>query len=80
MVAAWSPQPHNAKNKSSVIREITTCANHFIERWKDLEKKRDADIKSARFMTSLPDRTHSYGQFALFEKSKLSDFVLYVKS
>ena len=80
MVAAWSPQPRNAKNKSSVIREITTCANHFIERWKDLEKKRDADIEVARFRTLLPNRTHSYGQFVLFEKGEFSDFSLDVKS
>ena len=80
MIAARLPDPHNTENKSTLIREITTCVNRIVERWKDLENGRDADIKSARFMTSLPDRTHSYGQFALFEKSKLSDFVLYVKS
>ena len=80
LVAAWSPDPDRIENKSTLIREITTCVNRIVERWKDLENGRDADIKSARFMTSLPDRTHSYGQFALFQKSKFSDFALDVKS
>ena len=79
MVAAWSPNPDNTENKSTLIREITTSANRIVEHWKDHEKKRDADIKAARFMTSLKDRTHSYGKFSLFEKSKFSDFALNVK-
>ena len=66
--------------KSTLIREITTSANLIVEHWKDHEKKRDEDIEAARFITSLKNRTHSYGKFALFEKSEFSDFTLDVKS
>ena len=78
MVAVWIPYPHNTE-KSTLIREITTSANLIVEHWIDHEKKRDEDIESARFMTSLPDRTHSYGKFALFKKSEFSDFALNIK-
>ena len=47
---------------------------------KDIEIKRDADVETTRFMTSLPDLTNSYGQFALFEKSEFSDFTLYIRT
>ena len=49
-------------------KELDNEAIHIVERIKDIEMKRDADIKTARFMTSLPDLTNSYGQFAFFEK------------
>ena len=61
-------------------RELENEVNHIVERMKDIEMKRDADIKAARFMTSLPNHTHSYGQFALCEKSEFSDFALDIKS
>ena len=60
-------------------KEIDNEAIHIVERMKDVEMNRDADIKTARFMTSLPDCTNSYGQFALFEKSEFSDFVLDIR-
>ena len=61
-------------------KEIDNEAIHIVERMKDVEMNRDADIKTARFMTSLPDRTNSYGQFALFEKIEFSDFASDVKT
>ena len=49
-------------------KELDNKAIRIVERMEDIEMKRDADIETARFMTSLPDLTNSYGQFALFEK------------
>ena len=61
-------------------KELDNEAIRIVERMKDIEIKRDADIETARFMTSLPDLTNSYGQFALFEKSEFSDFTLYIRT
>ena len=78
LVVVWIPYRHNTE-KSTLTREITTSANRIVEHWKYHEKKRDADIEAAHFLTSLKDHTHSYGKFALFEKCKFGDFALNVK-
>ena len=67
-------------NMSNNRKELDNEAIRIVERMKDIEIKRDADIETARFMTSLPDLTNSYGQFALFEKSEFSDFASDVKT
>jgi len=67
-------------NMSNNRKELDNEAIRIVERMKDIEIKRDADIETARFMTSLPDLTNSYGQFALFEKSEFSDFALYIRT
>ena len=60
--------------------ELDNEVNRIVERMKDLEMKRDADIEATRFMTSLPECTHSYGKFALCKKSEFNDFALDIKS
>ena len=60
-------------------KELDNEAIRIVERMKDIEIKRDADIETARFMTSLPDLTNSYSQFALFKKSEFSDFALDIR-
>ena len=49
---------HSMSNNRNELDNEVIC---IVERMKDLEMKRDADIEAACFMASLPNRTHSYG-------------------
>ena len=45
-------------------------AQEIEDRIRELERERAGELKSRRWMSSRPDRTHSFGQFAFFENSE----------
>lgn len=52
--------------------EIEDEMRRINKRITGINKQREKDLESARYMTSLPRRKHSYGKYELFEKSKFA--------
>ena len=52
-----------------IRKEASEKQNRIAE----LEEQREQELQSRKWMSSCPERKHSYGQYPIFEKSKFLD-------